>query len=109
MATPNDHERAAAGMDYDSSFKERASRLGSKLAENGPEALFHEIENLVPESWREHISSFPITAVLVALGVGIYLGMRKSDEIIAAGTSMITSMAMSNLTASMGRAGDGDE
>src|SRR2546428_9125285 len=108
MPTPNDHERAAAGMDYDSPFKERASRLGSKLAD-GPEALFDEIEKLVPESWREHIGSFPITAVLVALGVGIYLGMRKSDEIIAAGTSMITSVAMSNFTASMGRASGGDE
>jgi hypothetical protein len=109
MPTPNDHERAAAGMDYDSPFRERASRLGSTLAANGPAALFDEIENLVPESWREHISAYPITAVLVALGLGVYLGMRKSDEIIAAGTSMITSMAMSNLTAAMGRAGGGDE
>jgi len=41
--------------------------------------------------------------------VGVYLGMRKSDEIIAAGTSMITSVAMSNITAAMGRAGGGDE
>jgi hypothetical protein len=109
MVTPNDHERAAAGMDYDSPFRERASRLGSALAENGPQALFDEIENLLPESWREHIVSFPITAVLVGLGVGVYLGMRKSDEIIAAGTSMITSVAMSNITAAMGRAGGGDE
>jgi hypothetical protein len=109
MVTPNDHERAAAGMDYDSPFRDRASRLGSALAD-GPQALFDEVEKLLPESWREHIRTFPITAVLVGLGVGIYLGMRKSDEIIAAGTSMITSVAMSNFTAAMGRAsGGGDE
>jgi len=41
--------------------------------------------------------------------VGVYLGMRKSDEIIAAGTSMITSVAMSNFTAARGRAGGDDE
>jgi len=108
MVTPNDHERAAAGMDYDSPFRDRASRLGSALAD-GPQALFDEIEKLLPESWREHIRTFPITTVLVGLGVGVYLGMRKSDEIIAAGTSMITSVAMSNITAAMGRAGGGDE
>ena len=95
-------------MDYDSPFRDRASRLGSALAD-GPQALFEEIEKLLPESWREHIRTFPITTVLVGLGVGVYLGMRKSDEIIAAGTSMITSVAMSNFTAARGRAGGDDE
>ena len=75
------------------------------MAENGPEALFDEIENLIPETWREHIAEFPVTALLVGLGVGIFLGMRKGDEIIAAGTSMITAAAMSNVSAAMDRAG----
>src|ERR1700680_1433524 len=105
MATRNDHDRAAAGMESDSPFHEKASRLGSARAENGPAALFDEIENLVPETWREHIGSFPITALLVGLGVGIFLGMRKGDEIIAGGTSMITAGAMSNVSQAMDRAG----
>ncbi len=92
-------------MEYDSPFHEKASRLGSALAENGPAALFDEIENLIPETWREHIGSFPITALLVGLGVGIFLGMRKGDEIIAAGTSMVTAAAMSNVSQAMDRAG----
>ena len=104
---PENHERAAAGMDYDFPIREKASKLGSALAENGPEAFFDEIENLLPETWREHITNFPIAAVLLGLGVGIFLGMRKGDEIIAAGTSMITAAAVSNVTNIMERATGG--
>ena len=100
----DDHERAAAGMDYDFPIREKASQLGAAIAENGPEALFEEIENLLPETWREQIGNFPIAAVFLGLGVGIWLGMRKGDEVIAAGTSMITAAAMSNLTHVMDRA-----
>ena len=100
MATTrdNDHERAAAGMDYDFPIREKATQLGNALAENGPEALFEEIENLLPESWREHIRTFPIAAVVLGVGVGVWLGMRKGDEVIAAGTALITSAAMQNVT-----------
>jgi len=110
MASPGDnHERSAAGMDYDFPMKEKASKLGSKLAESGPEALFQEIENLLPESWREHISQFPIAAVLLGFGVGLWLGMKKGDEVIAAGTSMVTAAAMSNVSAAMERFGGSSE
>ena len=100
MATTrdDDHERAAAGMDYDFPIREKASQLGNALAENGPDALFEEIENLLPESWREHISTFPIAAVVLGVGVGVWLGMRKGDEIIAAGTALVTSAAIQNVT-----------
>jgi hypothetical protein len=96
--TTDDHERSAAGMDYDSPIREKAASLGSSIAENGPEALFEEIENLLPESWREQIATFPIAACIIGLGVGIWLGMRKGDEVIAAGTSMLTAAAMQNIT-----------
>jgi hypothetical protein len=110
MATPDDnHERSAAGMDFDFPIKEKASKLGSTLAENGPEALFEEIENLIPESWREHITQFPIVAVLLGVGVGMWLGMKKGDEVIAAGTSMVTAAAMSNVTHAMDRFGGSSE
>src|SRR4051794_25041688 len=101
---PNNHERSAAGMDYDFPIREKASKLGNVIAESGPEALFEEIENMLPESWREQISAFPIAAVLLGLGVGVWLGMRKGDEIIAAGSSMITAAAMSNLSSVLGGA-----
>ena len=110
MATPDDnHERSAAGMDYDFPIKEKASKLGSTLVENGPEALFQEIENLLPESWRGHITEFPLAAILLGFGVGMWLGMKKGDEVIAAGTSMVTAAAMSNVTAAMDRFGGSSE
>jgi len=101
---PENHERAAAGMDYDFPIREKASKLGNAIAENGPDALFDEIENLLPEAWREQITTFPLAAVLLGLGVGVWLGMRKGDEIIAAGTSMITAAAVANVTNVMERA-----
>lgn len=104
MATrnTNDYERSAAGMDYEDPIRERAAAIGQSIAENGPEALFDEIENMLPEQWREHISTFPVAAVLLGFGVGIFLGMRKSDEIIAAGTALVTSAAMSNVNSILG-------
>ncbi len=105
----DDHERAAAGMDFDSPIREHASNLGAAIAENGPEAFFEEIEKILPESWRDQIQSFPIAAVLLGFGVGVFLGMRKGDEVIAAGTSMITAAAMSNVTSVLERATGGSE
>jgi len=105
----DDTERSAAGMDYDFPLHEKASKLGSTLADGGPSALFDEIENLLPESWREHIQAYPIIAVVVGAGIGVWLGMRKGDEIIAAGTSMVTAAAMENVANIMrGATGDGD-
>src|SRR5436853_7470699 len=111
MATrnPEDHERSAAGMDYEDPIREHAASIGASIAENGPEALFEEIENLLPESWREQISTFPIAAVLLGFGVGLFLGMRKGDEVIAAGTSLVTSAAMANVNQFISRVGGGGE
>ena len=75
-----------------------AAALGAKVMENGPGVLLDEVENLVPEEWREQISAFPLTAVAIGLGVGIWLGMKKSDEIIAAGTSLVSAAAMANVS-----------
>jgi hypothetical protein len=99
MATKrtDDYERSAAGMDFEDPIRERAASIGASIAENGPEALLEEVENLLPESWREHIQTFPVAAVLLGFGVGVFLGMKKSGEIIAAGASIVTSAAMANI------------
>ena len=104
-----DYERSAAGMDYDNPIREKASQLGNAFAESGPEALFEEIENLLPESWREHIRTFPITAVLLGVGIGVWLGMKKGNEVLAAGTSMVTAAAMQNVAKVMQTAAGGDD
>jgi hypothetical protein len=99
MATRNrnDHERSAAGLDFDQPMRDRAASIGAAMAEGGPEALFDELENLLPEEWREHISAFPLTAVILGVGVGVYLGMKKSEELIAAGMSMVSAAAVANI------------
>ncbi|MDP9192566.1 MAG: hypothetical protein M3P06_12780 [Acidobacteriota bacterium] len=98
---PDQHERSAAGLDFDDGgIREKAGELGAKMLE-GPEALLDEIENLLPEAWREQIRAFPVVAVTLGLGVGVWLGMKKGDEILAAGTSLVTASAMANISAVM--------
>ena len=75
------------------------------MAEGGPQALFDEVENLLPEEWREQVRNFPITAVVLGVGIGVYLGMKKGDELIAAGSSLISAAAMANV----GRAVSGSD
>lgn len=103
--TTDDHEKAAAGMDYDFPIREKATHLGRALAEHGPDGFFEELDKLLPESWREHISSYPLAAVTLGVGLGVWLGMRKGDEIIAAGTALVTAAAMSNVSHVMEGAG----
>ena len=98
---PDQHERSAAGLDFDDgTIRDKAEALGAKMLE-GPEALLDEIENLLPEAWREQIRTFPIVAVTLGVGIGIWLGMKKSDEIIAAGSSLVSAAAMANVAAVM--------
>ncbi|MHB0970593.1 MAG: hypothetical protein ACYC7A_01755 [Thermoanaerobaculia bacterium] len=105
---PDSFEESAAGLDYDDSMRDRAASLGSAFATHGPEALFDEIENLLPDPWREQVVRFPLTAVGLAVGIGIFLGMRKGDEIIAAGSSLIAAAATSNLNQFLQSQGEPD-
>lgn len=101
----DEHERSAAGLDYDeySNVRENAAKIGAKMVEDGPDALLDEIENLLPEAWRDQIKAFPIAAVALGIGVGVWLGMKKSDEIIAAGGSLVSAAAMANVSQVMDR------
>jgi hypothetical protein len=101
----DEHERSAAGLDYDEygSVRDNAAKLGAKMVEDGPQALLDEIENMLPEAWREQIRAFPVAAVLVGVGVGVWLGMKKSDEIIAAGGSLVSAAATANISQVMDR------
>lgn len=102
MATrsTDEHERSAAGLDYDdhAGLRENAAALGAKMVENGPDAILDEIENLLPDEWRDQIRAFPLAAVALGVGIGVWLGMKKSDEIIAAGTSLVSAAAMANVS-----------
>lgn len=90
-----DYERSAGGLDYDE--EERKGSLAETLITEGPEALFQEVEDLVPERWKEHVQAFPLTAVALGLGVGVFLGAKKGNEILAAGSAMLSAAATANL------------
>ncbi len=94
---PDNHESAAAGLDFDHPIRERCAALGQSVAEKGPEAFLDEIENLLPEAWRDQIRNFPMAALVVGVGLGVFLGMKKSGEVIAAGTTLVSAAAMANL------------
>ena len=98
MAREDEYERSAAGMDFDFNLRERAQALGHAMAEHGPGALFDEVEMLLPDNVREGVRTFPLLAVAAGVGVGVWLGLRKSDEVIAAGTSLITAAVMANVS-----------
>jgi hypothetical protein len=99
----DEFERAAGGLDFDDPIREKAASIGQKVADRGPEAFFDEVENLLPDAWRDQVTTFPITAVLLGVGVGIFLGMRKSEEIIAAGSAMLTAAATQNINTVLGK------
>ncbi|HUF16844.1 MAG TPA: hypothetical protein VMS12_02240 [Thermoanaerobaculia bacterium] len=82
---------------------ERAADIGASMASEGPQALFDEIEQLLPEGWRDQIIRFPVTAVVIGVGVGVFLGMKKGDELIAAGSSLIAAAAAANLSKILGQ------
>ena len=100
---PEDFERSAGGMDYDDPIRERASKFGTTLASDGPGAIFDQVEALLPESWREQIAAYPLTAVILGVGLGFFLGMKKGDELLAAGSAAIGAAASANIAKVLGQ------
>lgn len=89
----DEHERAASGMDFDDDEKSFVERL----FEGGPEAILDNLEEMVPDSLRENITRYPLTALTIGFGVGLYLGMKRGDEVLSAGSAMLSAAATANL------------
>jgi hypothetical protein len=103
------YERSAAGLDFDENdpIRSNAASIGAKMVQEGPDALFQELENLLPEAWQEHIRAFPLAAVVLGVGVGVWLGLKKSDEVISAGSALVSSAAMANVSQVMDKINKG--
>lgn len=71
--------------------------LGQRIAAEGPEVLFDEIENLLPDEARALIGAMPLTAIALGIGVGVWLGLTKSDEVISAGKAVVGAAAGQNI------------
>lgn len=91
-----DYESSVGGLDFD---EESSSRnFGEALFEGGPDALLGQIEEVLPDQWREQIVRYPLTALAVGFGVGLFLGMKKGDDIITAGSAMLSAAATAQMT-----------
>ena len=90
-------------MDYEQ-LTEKAQELGERFAE-GPEALFQEVEDLLPQPVRDQIVNFPITAMALGVGIGIFLGIKKGDELLSAGAAMISAAIAANMNSVIGNIG----
>jgi len=87
-------------MDYED-IKDKARDMGTRFAE-GPEAILEEIEDLLPPAAREQVVRFPITAMILGMGVGIFLGLKKGDELMSAGAAMVSAAVAANVNSVLG-------
>lgn len=86
-------------LEFDeSTIRENAAAWGKRMVQEGPDTVLDQIEELLPEEWRDQVRAFPLTAVALGIGVGLWLGWRKSDEVLAAGSALISAAAMANVS-----------
>ena len=71
--------------------------IGQRIANDGPDVLLDEIENLLPDEARELIGAMPLSAVALGVGVGVWLGLTKTDEVISAGKALLAAAAGQNI------------
>jgi hypothetical protein len=84
-------------------FRERAQALGLAMAEHGPGVIFDEVETLLPENVRDIVRTFPMLAVIAGVGLGVWLGANKSEEVISTGTAMASAAVMASVSGVMDR------
>lgn len=93
---------------------EMSGNLGDRdwvgtFSQGGPKAVLDEVEAMVPESWRQHISDWPIVSVAIGVAAGVFLGIRKGDEVISAASTMATAAASAHLSQVLGDNSDDDD
>lgn len=98
-------ERKTGLFDFDEKIREKAASIGAGIVEGGPGQIFEEIEELLPQQWRDQIASFPMAALVLGFGVGVFLGAKKGDELIAAGSALVTAAVAANLNNVLGEQG----
>lgn len=70
--------------------------------EEGFALILEQIEEMVPPVVRTQVAKHPLTFVLLGLGVGLFLGAKKGDELLSAGATMLTSAVAANFHSMLG-------
>jgi hypothetical protein len=78
------------------------SQQETEQPDEGVAMLFEKIEQMVPPVVREHVARRPLTFVLIGVGVGLFLGAKKGDELLSAGAALVTAAVTANLNAMLG-------
>jgi hypothetical protein len=76
--------------------------LEDEQPDDGVAMILEQIEQMVPHVVREHVARRPFTFVLIGVGVGLFLGAKKGDELLSAGAAMVTAALTANLNAMLG-------
>lgn len=71
-------------------------------SDDGVAMILEQVEQLVPPFVRDQVVKRPFTFVLIGLGVGLFLGAKKGDELLSAGAAMVTAALTANLNAMLG-------
>lgn len=97
----DEYEKAAGGLDYDEDAggtrNTGTDDWTRRLQEEGPLSMLEDVEELLPEPVRTQVTNFPLTAVALGVGVGVFLGMRQSRTIISMITAAVGSSASKGL------------
>ncbi|MGK2856341.1 MAG: hypothetical protein ACSLFQ_03960 [Thermoanaerobaculia bacterium] len=72
-------------------------------SDDGVAMILEQVEQLVPPFVRDQVARRPFTFVLIGLGVGLFLGAKKGDELLSAGAAMATAALTANLNGMLGR------
>lgn len=81
---------------------EEAETEHDEPLEGGFALILEQVEEMVPPIVRTQVTRYPFTFLLLGIGVGIFLGAKKGDELLSAGTSMLTAAVAANLNARLG-------
>lgn len=84
-------------------FRARAEALGNAVAEHGPGVILDEVETLLPDNVRDVVRTFPMLAVVAGVGLGVWLGANKREEVISAGTALVSAAVMATVSQTMDR------
>lgn len=62
------------------------------------DSVLEDLESAVPNPIRQKVADHPIPALLIGLAVGLFIGMKKGNDILSAGSAAVASAATAGLS-----------
>lgn len=87
----------AAGVPVDAAGVPEEEETGESLS-TALDAVLEDLEMAVPAPIRTQVSNHPIPALLIGLGIGLFIGMKKGTDIMSAGSGAVAAAATAGLS-----------